>query len=109
MSHAASAGTPAHSLPAPASYQALRMTGKQHALLRHHLFPGDGREAVALALCGRLHPSSGETDSHRIAETAVAMIHRLHPIPYDQCSERSADRVTWSTERLPTLLAEAAR
>ena len=96
-------------LPAPPSYHALRMTGKQHALLRQHLFPGDGREAVALALCGRLLPPSGEIDSHRIAETAVAMIHRLDPIPYDQCSERSADRVTWSTDRIPRLLAEAAR
>lgn len=31
----------------------LRLTGHQHAALKAHLFPGDGNEAVAVALCGR--------------------------------------------------------
>jgi hypothetical protein len=31
----------------------LSLTGKDHARLRAHLFPGDGLEAVAVALCGR--------------------------------------------------------
>lgn len=39
----------------------LRMTGQQYAGLQEHLFPGDGKEAVALALCGRYH---GENSSY---------------------------------------------
>ena len=31
----------------------LRLTQTQHQLLRAHLLPGDGNEAVAVALCGR--------------------------------------------------------
>jgi hypothetical protein len=30
----------------------LRMTGKQHELLKGHLLAPDGKEAAALALCG---------------------------------------------------------
>ena len=32
---------------------ALRITEPHHAQLKGHLFPGDGKEAVALLLCGR--------------------------------------------------------
>jgi len=31
----------------------LRLTQKHHATIAAHLFPGDGCEAVAVALCGR--------------------------------------------------------
>ena len=30
----------------------LRLTASQHEQLKRHLFPGDGKESVALALCG---------------------------------------------------------
>jgi hypothetical protein len=77
----------------------LRLTGTQHDHLRRHLFPRDGNEAVALALCGR---RSG--DKHHILA-----IHRVVPVPYEQCSVRTPDRVTWSTEALLPLLEEAGR
>jgi hypothetical protein len=32
----------------------IRLSGEHYKALRKHLFPGDGHEAVALALCGRL-------------------------------------------------------
>ncbi len=77
----------------------LRLTGKQHAQLKAHLFPGDGNEAVALALCGRRAGSSRHCLTVRHVVT----------VPYDQCSIRTPDRVTWSTQLLMPLLAEAAR
>ena len=29
------------------------LSGRQHAELHQHLYPGDGQEGVALVLCGR--------------------------------------------------------
>lgn len=76
----------------------LRLSGTQHRELRDHLCPGDGLEAVAVALCGR---RDGE-DDHCLS------MHKLVPIPYDEC-DRRPDRVTWSTRRLVPLLKEAMR
>ena len=77
----------------------LTLTGRQHADLRAHLFPGDGCEAVAIASCAHRRGS----DRHRL------LVHRLTPIPYEACTERKPDRVTWPTDILPPLLHEAAR
>lgn len=76
----------------------LALTGAQHAALRDHLFPGDGREAVALMLCGRA-ASPGRTKY---------VANRIVPVPHDAC-ERTDRRVTWPTSYLEPLLAEAAR
>lgn len=77
----------------------LRMTGQQHAQLRAHLFPGDGNEAVALALCGR---RSGDTRH-------ILTIRKVVCVPYDDCAIRTPLRLTWSTDALLPLLDEAAR
>jgi hypothetical protein len=77
----------------------LRMTGRQHAAITSHLFPGDGNEAVAIALCGRL---AGK-DAH------ILMVHRIVPIPYDDCPVRRPDRLTWRTDRIEPLLEEATK
>jgi len=77
----------------------LRLTQSQHEELRRHLMPGDGLEAVAIALCGR---RCGD-ESHCLS------LKTLVPIPYDECKVRSPDRVTWSTKRLVPLLEEAAK
>jgi hypothetical protein len=76
----------------------VRMTGKQKAALYEHLFPYDGREAVAVALCGR----RGGPDRHCLS------VWKIELIPYDEC-ERRADSVTWPTDRLVALFQEAAR
>jgi hypothetical protein len=76
----------------------LRLTGAQFREFREHLFPGDGLEAVAVALCGRRAGS----DVHSL------MVHKLVPIPYEECT-RTLDRVVWSTKRLVPLLTEAMR
>lgn len=77
----------------------LRLTQRDHAVLRSHLLPGDGLEAVAVALCGR------RRSRHRHVLTVKSVV----PIPYDECNVRTPDRVTWSTQRLVPLLEEASR
>lgn len=76
----------------------LRMTGQQYAALQEHLFPGDGKEAVALALCGRYH---GE-NSH------ILMINQIIALPYEDCI-RTEDQVTWKTDILDSILPEAEK
>lgn len=75
----------------------LSLTVKQHERLRHHLFPEDGSEAVAIALCGR---RAGHL-RHRL------LVQEIHEIPHDSCSERTPDRVSWSTDILVPLLEKA--
>lgn len=76
----------------------VRMSGLHHRLLEEHLFPGDGAEAVALALCGR-HVGSAAT---------VLLVQRIHLVPYAHCT-RAPDALEWSTDELEGVLAEAAR
>lgn len=76
----------------------LRLTQKDHATLATHLFPSDGCEAVAVALCGRRR-----SELHHCLTVRTVV-----PIPYDECSVRTPERVTWSTKRLIPLLEEAA-
>jgi hypothetical protein len=77
----------------------LRITQTDHAALKRHLLPGDGLEAVAVALCGRRRGES----RHCLTVRSVV------PIPYDECKVRTPDRITWSTQRLIPLLEEASR
>lgn len=77
----------------------LRLTGAQHAGLKAHLYPGDGNEAVALALCGRRVGPDG----------SGLVVRRVVPIPHGRCSVRTPVRVTWPTELLHPLLEEAGR
>jgi hypothetical protein len=76
----------------------LAMTAEHHAALRRHLFPGDGKEAAAIALCGR-----GEAPGR-----SRLLVQELHPVPYAVCSERAPDRVAWPTSWLDVLLAAAS-
>jgi hypothetical protein len=76
----------------------LTMTAAQHEGLLRHVLPGDGLEAVALALCGR-YAGRG---LHRL------LVHEVHLIPLDACI-RAPDRITWPTSFLRPLLDEAIR
>lgn len=76
----------------------LRISGQHHKLLREHLFPGDGFEAVAFVLCGRA----------RSREQHVFTAHKIVPVPYEMC-RRTPASVTWSSGLLPDLLEEAVR
>jgi hypothetical protein len=73
----------------------LRMTDAQHRILRAHLFPGDGYEAVALLLCGRAKGSSRH----------VLTVRELLTIPTDQCTRGPAS-ITWPTSAVDQLLQD---
>jgi hypothetical protein len=77
----------------------LTFSEQQRQELALHLFPNDGCEAVALVLCGR----ATHGNKHRL------LARRIELIPYAECSVRTPDQVTWSTERLIPLLAEAEK
>ena len=71
-------------------------TSAQFDKLRNHLFPGDNKEAVAIALCGR----RASSNRHRL------LVREIILIPYHQCS-RTSLQVNWSTNLLPKLLETA--
>lgn len=76
----------------------IRFTGIQYRQLRQHLFPGDGNEAVAVALCGR--------SRHR--GTHVLLVRELLMVPYDKCFERKPDKVSWPADIINPFLERAA-
>jgi hypothetical protein len=75
----------------------LSMTGDQHERLKGLLFPGDGKESVAIALCNRRAGSR----RHRL------IVRTIEPLPTDAYSERNSLRVTWSPEAIEDLLERA--
>jgi hypothetical protein len=68
----------------------LRISGLHHEILKQHLLPADGREAVAVALCGR----------YNIGGEKIAMVHDLTLIPHNECYTREWDLLCWPTERI---------
>jgi hypothetical protein len=75
----------------------IRISKKEYDKLRNHLFPGDGKEAVAIALCGRL--------SH--GDHQVLCVQEILAVPYETCFERQSDRVSWPTDVINPLLEKA--
>lgn len=73
---------------------ALRLTQAQQEALHRHLFPGDGKEAVAILLCGKRAGSSRH----------IFVVREIHPVPYEQCLERAPTHVRWSTDIIDSLL-----
>lgn len=67
----------------------LNMSGDYYRLLKNHLFPGDGLEAAAVALCGR----------YTHGDTIQLLVHELTLIPYNECV-RKPDLLNWKTERV---------
>lgn len=76
----------------------IRISGNHFTDLQQHLYPGDGKEAVGIALCGR----------NQIDGKMFLLVHKIINIPYSECSERSENKVVWSTdiieEYLPDIL-----
>lgn len=77
----------------------IKMTEQAYKLLREHLFPGDGKEAAAIALCGR-----GNYDG-----STQFLLQELVLIPYKECSIRESNLVKWSTDRLIPLIEKAEK
>lgn len=76
----------------------LRIAGKHYKSLQQHLFPGDGKEAVAVALCGRY-----ERDG-----ISILLTHQIELIPHDEC-ERDPNFIHWRTERIIPFLELAEK
>jgi ThiF family len=68
----------------------LRISGTHFNVLKKHLLPSDGREAVAVALCGR----------YMSDEKIILTIYDLTLIPYNECYLRSYDLLQWPTNRI---------
>lgn len=78
------------------SAASLSLTEDQSASLYAHLFPGDGREAVAFLACGRARGP----DRERL------VVREVHPIPHGRC-ERTPVSVRWNAEDIEMLLYRA--
>ena len=76
----------------------LRISGKQSEQLYSHLFPGDGKEAVAIALCG----------SHFGTNKVIVTVHEVFEVPHEKC-DRSPDYVHWKTEDILPALEKASK
>jgi hypothetical protein len=83
----------------PFPSRSLRLTEDHQSRFRQHLFPGDGCESVALALCGTRF-----SDQHQ-----VFCIHEIVEIPDDTCSLRTPVAVRWPLEPLIPLLNKAMK
>lgn len=77
----------------------IRISGKHYDKIKEHLFPGDEKEAVAIALCGR----SIHGDSHTLAVQEVMFI------PYEACYERTGYLVHWPTDIIVPFLEKAVK
>ena len=77
----------------------IRISGNHYREIQAHLFPGDHKEAVAIALCGR----SQWKGSHSLVVQEVFMI------PYDKCYERKPDFVHWPTDIIVHLIEKAKK
>ena len=73
------------------------MTAAQHEQIKKHLFPGDGCEAVAIAICGRSSYKSSST----------LLVQEVHEIPYEVCRIRKPDQVTWNPDVIVPALEKA--
>ncbi len=73
------------------------ISGMHHRELKQHLFPGDGNEAVAFALCGRARREDKE----------LLLVRELVLVPYEMCPVRTPYRVTWLGTALDQALTRA--
>ena len=76
----------------------LAMSGHHHRVLHAHLFPGDGNEAVAFALCGRA----------RRPDLELLVVREVMPIAHDACRIRTPHRVAWPGSSLEPILQRAS-
>jgi hypothetical protein len=72
----------------------LSISGKHYNSIKIHLFPGDGKEAMVVCLCGSL----------QVSDLSKLLIHKIMPIPYYKCFNRSIGDIKWQTEVIFQLL-----
>jgi hypothetical protein len=81
----------------PALPVRLAIASVHHRALRAHLFPGDGKEAVAFALCGRA----------RRKDIELLVVRDIVPIPHDVCRLRTPHTVVWPGTAMEPILNRA--
>lgn len=74
----------------------LRISSEDYQSIKNHLFPEDGKEAIAFALCGRAQAES----------RLVFTVHEVLLIPYSRCV-REPDYLHWKTEDVVPLMNKA--
>ncbi len=74
----------------------LRISSEDYQSIQKHLFPQDGKEAIAFALCGRAQAE----------DRLVFAVHEVLLIPYSRCV-READYLHWKTEDVVPLMNKA--
>ena len=77
----------------------LTISGRDYDSLQKHLYPGDGKEAVAIAICGR----------QKNKQQKRLLVHEIVPIPYEDCFIREPNLVKWSTKLFIPYLEKAAK
>lgn len=78
---------------------AFRISDPTMVELNKHLFPGDGKEAVAFILCGHIKRDTKTT----------LLAHKVIPLSYDSCVIREYDYVQWLTDELVPILNQAEK
>jgi hypothetical protein len=76
----------------------LRISGVMYEELKRHLFPGDGKESVAICLCGLLRSDHG----------IRLLVHRVIAVPTEDCILRTPTTVHWKTTKLVEALEVAS-
>ncbi|MGY5352003.1 ThiF family adenylyltransferase [Wenyingzhuangia sp. IMCC45533] len=74
----------------------VKITQEMHTELKNHLHNGDGLEALAFALCGRM--SNNKED--------YLFVHEIYNFQYEKC-ERELDLVAWKTIDVEHILEKA--
>ena len=74
----------------------LRICEKDFAIIQKHLFPEDGKEAIAFALCGRA----------KAADRLIFTVHEILTVPYDHC-DREEDYLHWKTRDVLPIMNKA--
>jgi hypothetical protein len=77
----------------------LKISGEDYSLLKDHLFPVDGKEAIAVALCGR----------HIDKNYHCLYVHDIILIPNQDCTIREKNIIQWSTLKLLPFLKRLSK
>lgn len=75
----------------------LRISGKHFKKLQEALYPGDGKESGAIAVCSR----------HETSTCTVLLLKKVYPVPSSAYRTREFDFLEWDTQWLSNILNDA--
>ena len=77
----------------------LSISDGHYAKIQAHLFPGDGKEAVAIAICGK----------YQYKDKTRLLVKEIFLVPYAECEQRKESVVKWNVQCVTPFLAEASK